>query len=883
MTLPDLTITSTSGESHSYFALQTPQTATQHTKSVPDFRYSERLDTSPAQAGGQYDMRDATSDKALAQLDWTGGSLQSTLDSPNSTANRFLSSVSMNTRKAGELTLSSPVAHVPSTGVTGPVFAALEKLWLGYTAGGVKSTPDNGATWSTYALTGSPNGVIGDFASEGANVYVCIPGGTVPGVWRITAAGVVTKWSSAVGICSIAYNGGYLYGSTNSGAGIFDNAGAYTQVTPAFMTGVTTTNVDLQTAGNGVYWVMTQGGKSYAYQLTKDVGQNAYATQFAEYPNSFVATCSVGYLSMVYVGGYFESSTAGVGQGCVYVNATNTPSSAPLFQLGCKPEETSDPSSVQNDNRIFALAAGVKDLYVCCNRAVYRWDLDGAGLSHCFDLDGSMLGNTQVNWNAGSLISWDCSSLTSGPHPKFHPNAWTVTPDTEASWTFTEHTGANWYAQLTGAAQVWTATTPTTGGVDPQLSNASGSTLELKMPTDLLGTGKCDVSLRDGAQEGYITIWDVPPSDLYYYGPYIELHRYVPTYAIHTERRYEHTYPTNIGPYWVTTAVADGLYAWTDDSAPYANQLVSGMNLTREVASGRYVCDNSTHLLNPGCGGTVRLTMQATQAIVSLNGDPATQISTNSLHATSATNQLQLSFATGFILDNLSLNSTSSTGAGEEIEVLNHAGIAYSRGSVMCPYSCTAGQGYAHTVAGFAAYGELVSSPTMFHTGSMPKDFRHVIISHDALPMGSSVTCDWWLDGNPGSGTAVLASDGTHTLVEMNVTGSNMQTRLRMTSDATQTFSPRVTAITTYWDFVRAKVNTYWLDCATGAGGNSWGEDPETALRFVWACADEQALYADRLHTYVGSIHDLQFTEAAASVSEGLSGIVQIAVREVPV
>ncbi len=100
-------------------------------------------------------------------------------------------------------------------------------------------------------------------------------------------------------------------------------------------------------------------------------------------PDGFVGTSMVGYLGNVYVGGYWESTDADVGQGSIYLISDG--GATPLVTIGENPDWTAVPTAAENDNRVLALAVSGKDLYFALPRGVYRWDLDDAGYSHLFD------------------------------------------------------------------------------------------------------------------------------------------------------------------------------------------------------------------------------------------------------------------------------------------------------------------------------------------------------------------------------------------------------------------------------------------------------------------------------------------------------------------
>ena len=189
--------------------------------------------------------------------------------------------------------------------------------------------------------------------------------------------------------------------------------------------------------------------------------------------------------------------------------------------------------------------------------------------------------------------------------------------------------------------------------------------------------------------------------------------------------------------------------------------------------------------------------------------------------------------------------------------------------------------GWALTSGGYNDIGWLTQSPTTFHTGSMKKDFRYASVSHDVLPDGATVRpMSWLIDGVYGTADGVAYSP-QETRYPIDRQGYSIETTLGMTPDYTHSISPIVHGINVIWNFVKNKKHTYSLDCRSGANAGRWGEDPDTALKFLYATANERASFEDRFAgVYQGAIESVEFTPAPISSSEGPSGIAKIVVRE---
>ena len=189
--------------------------------------------------------------------------------------------------------------------------------------------------------------------------------------------------------------------------------------------------------------------------------------------------------------------------------------------------------------------------------------------------------------------------------------------------------------------------------------------------------------------------------------------------------------------------------------------------------------------------------------------------------------------------------------------------------------------GWALTSGGYNDIGWLTQSPTTFHTGSMKKDFRYASVSHDVLPDGATVRpLSWLIDGVYGTADGV-AYGSQETRFPIDQQGYSIETTLGMTPDYTKSISPVVKGINVVWNFVKNKKHTYSLDCRSGAEAGRWNENPETALKFLYATANERATFEDRFAgVYQGAIESVEFTPAPISLSEGPSGIAKIVVRE---
>jgi hypothetical protein len=481
----DLVITNNAGESHGYVLCLDRQYGDPiaHTKAAPNVGMSNAA--TPAQAGGPYDVRDYDGDKAISHIDWTLGAGQVSLDADGATPFMFRDSSCIDISRPGELRLSRAVVDTPLAGTVGPMFSALGYLWKGNSLGALSYSSDEGATW--VACDGyTSTAPISGWTTDGVRLYICIPSGATYTVYANTAADINTfaKFGStgtAEAIRHICYYGGVLIGSTLSRAGVINKdtgvfaAAASALSTPNFLN-ETMTTVGLVSAGNSAYWIVSQGAKAFVYALKLDPSANVMTTeQYMEMPDGFVATCAMGYMSRVYIGGYYASATDGVGKGCIYICSDSEVGL--LLELGESPENTAVPESIENDNRIFAICSASKDLYFLTNQAIYKWDIDGGGWSHVCDFPGAGSSQLVVVWDPGSLYSWDGQVATVPDAPHYGMPAgytMTYTGTGTAAWSYLSNQ-ALWSSSSGDKVCIATGSP---SGLDA-LSNTTGTTLQM--------------------------------------------------------------------------------------------------------------------------------------------------------------------------------------------------------------------------------------------------------------------------------------------------------------------------------------------------------------------------------------------------------------------
>jgi len=952
--MSDLTVTNHDGTSHEYLIAVGEANPVVHQKSAPNVPLQTGGTSSPTQAGGQYDVRDSEGGKAIAHLDWSLGAGQKTLDTQESNSSKFLASASIDVSRPGEMRLLRTVTDTHVENTAGPAFSACGYLWLGGAKGTLKYSSDNGANWTSATIGGTAiTAAISSFCTDGVKVYFCVPSGASKGIWANTAAtpGTFAKFGSTgttEEIRHLAYSGGYLYAATAAGAGWVDaTTGVYTKKTSLFLN-TTNTSVALAAAGNSVFWVVAQGNRSYVYMLYTDaLNTTVYTEQYAEFPSGFKATCALGYLSTVYIGGYFESAYSGVGKGAVYVCAEGY--AAPLFEIGEQPETTDVPASTDNDNRIYALCEAGKDLYVLTNNACYRWDIDGGGYSHAFPFTGAGASELVTTWSAGSAISWDGTDPGGGMHL---PSGYVTTESGTGTPSFS-YTGGVFAYNCSDWSPVgkWSrmdaVCTPTGGEV---FNNATGTTVEFSI-TQCQGSS-LGISLRDGSYETrviYHKTWINTLTDVHHYVYLLEYDgatglwyrdAYPKFFELpQTGQMYTGAHTLKItlqgtlatlyidgvavtSTYYVKpnaaanaltlqliagTLTAFGGHPWdyteflAQPGLLYADWY-SGINIKSLNPPGSFlpygsyanyiyidsikvnnagwqpaastsdtvfrpsIAHHKGALLAPYAVGTDAKSLTITAATVA---NP-TIITTSAAHGIAGTTQV-INISGSNSTPTIDGNHTATYIDATRFSIPVNVTIAATTGSVKYNHNT----GYSLSASTYATSGWLTQSPTNFHAGSILKDFRYVSVAHDPLPVGTSLTMQWWIDGSSGNVSGVTS--GQETRFTINARGYSIKTKIGLLGDGSAT--PVVKSVNVVWDFVKSVKHQYLLDCRNGLRG--WSDDPETAIAFLFATADEEATFTDRFEgEYEGTIEQVEFVQANRSLRVGYEGLLRVTVRE---
>lgn len=486
----DLVVTGPDGTSIGYFIYPKGQTPLSLAVKAPQLTGAVLED--PSDAGSVYSVRDQ-GQPALVFRDWSRGAGQKSHETGDAHAARFFTAQGVDTSVKGELRLAHPAALTAATTVAGILLTALGKVWLTYTP--AAADPRNtvrywdGSAWQSVPYAGT-DPTSGAFALATDGQYLYVAHGGSDGIWRVTdsdADGSFTdeslaQWSTETGITELCFSGGYMYGAKATAVGYFDETPAWNQLSPTAI-GATLETTGLATAGGWVYWGTHKDGVTKLYRTQFD-GTNEWFEDVCDFPTGFVATCLVGYLGHVFVGGYYQCATTNVGQGALYMVAEGTPTL--LTVIGDNPDDTTDPGSVDNDNRVRAMTAAGKDLYILTTRRVVRWDLDDGGYSPvCSVPQGTA---SSMAWT--SALSLDGTAVPVNP-----PWVPTGTGDVSAAGGFII------ISCDVGESKIYTATL--TGG--DMLSNSTGWTSDLSIVPNAEGAL---LRFLDGTYETRLQIYD---------------------------------------------------------------------------------------------------------------------------------------------------------------------------------------------------------------------------------------------------------------------------------------------------------------------------------------------------------------------------------------
>lgn len=849
--------------------------------------------STPAQAGGAYDVRDSEGVKALAHLSWHLGAGQKTLDTADASPYMFETSRNMDISKKGELSVLPTTGYSQLT-ATGPIASLLGHLYVARYGGGLYDI-----TGDTVACTGLPDNPVTSLCSDGASIYATVPTGPSAGIYKASPSDNAFSRVSEELISILVFTGGFFFGAyTDSGKCKVAMLNDYMEIdsdliTPDALSTVTT--VGLATSGrygHDVFWLVSAESQAYVYQISYSANFLS-VQQFAEFPSGFNATCIFGYLASVYVGGYWSSEYSNVAQGQIYVCADGY--TAPLMELGERPERTPDQVDNKNDNRVWSITGFERDLIFTTSRGIYRWDIDDGGYSHLAPLDNSGLGEQQIVFVPG----------TPGVDPP--PISWNPTVEDMSR-------PLGWYAFHRDETIDWHPSYGQDGAVLPlqfgdvldwrqfgsEVYRASYeftvAEIDFRLITDhtrylLDGEFAFFLSIYRKTDSGTTVSSLAIAHNKYDSNRYAVLKRVRPYREKWLQDGTTLTYSSFL--YWdipCATGQTNRQEAWRVRSSPALQQLFLDGNykVWDEPQQPGYVnINNERH--------TLRVMYVDGRYPVYLDGEYVEELGNPEPEDASGSGYFidpdisRIYIGLSSYIGIYSVNIDDGTVVVDpipprnDVEVLSFSGVATHKGRIYAPYyvASEVERGVSSTTRTINPTASLKQSKTTLHTGTLYKDFKYVDVRY-----GNATELDGFDMKVTIDGVTRTITDYTEPIAgvrrfAIGTRGTDITTELVVRHKNNARSSAVFHSINVFWDFVKVKMHEYILDCRAGAAGGRWMQDAESAIGFINTCGDSRVLVEDAVSgEYYGNIESIEYIKANTSTLEGPSGIVKLVIRE---
>lgn len=842
--------------------------------------------STPAQAGGAYDVRDSEGVKALAHLSWHLGAGQKTLDTADASPYMFETSRNMDISQKGELSVLPTTGYSQLT-ATGPIASLLGHLYVARYGGGLYDI-----TGDAVACTGLPDNPVTSLCSDGASIYATVPTGASAGIYKASPSDNAFSRVSEELISILVFTGGFFFGAyTDSGkckvAMLNDDMEIDSDlITPDALSTVTT--VGLATSGrygDDVFWLVSAESQAYVYQISYSANFLS-VQQFAEFPSGFNATCIFGYLASVYVGGYWSSEYSNVAQGQIYVCADGY--TAPLMELGERPKRTPDPADNKNDNRVWSITGFERDLIFTTSRGIYRWDIDDGGYSHLAPLDNSGLGEQQIVFVPGTPgvdpppISWNPT-----PEDLTRPAGWALSMDSPGvSWHTTDgNLPVQYGSHMPGDARLvvyradydftvaeidFTVFEDPEGGL-PIGYKAFDIVVYNRSASDLTASSLALVWNRYDASNGVVLKRGHPHRTV----------RYTDGVLTYSDDWYWDFVGRNVtgGPTWwelegniplQNLFYAGKLTVWDEKSKPGYVNLYGGDRHTLRImyVDGRY---------------PVYLDGEYVEEL----GNPEPDVGGQNGYDNPESSCFYLSFYSYIGIYSVNIDDgtvvVDPIPPRNDVEVLSFSGVATHKGRIYAPYyvASEVERGVSSTTRTINPTASLKQSKTTLHTGTLYKDFKYVDVRY-----GNATELDGFDMKVTIDGVTRTITDYTEPIAgvrrfAIGTRGTDITTELVVRHKNNARSSAVFCSINVFWDFVKVRMHEYILDCRAGAAGGRWMQDAESAIGFINKCGDSRVLVEDAVSgEYYGNIESIEYIKANTSTLEGPSGIVKLVIRE---
>lgn len=410
------------------FLIDWSSTDTQPWALILEEQESPKLTGVSDQEDENYGFRDLVDAWRISFTNFGGGQGQRHRDNARSSMSEFWRSFCVDIDHPGDLRLQPEVRNFPLTNLGNMTDEFLDRIWTSDVRGNLWTFNPLTEKWDNYFPNLAGNGYpVSALRSDGINLYVAYGGGN-GGLWRVTqqvnlgrASGlppsgieVVSTHHSCVGLCELAFAGGYIYASKGGECGYIDvirygdmESTQFFSMSPlAIVPHENMTSFGLCSMNNSIYWGVrgANGGRSQVYQLQYNPSDLQGITKkfelFDELPTGFVGTSMNSYVQQLFVAGYYKGAPTAYEQGVVYISTDNGISL--LTRIGDSYAERVHPAGPPSDsmpygNRIIGLMGYNDVLWILTSSGFWKWNLRYGGLSHVGPVTSSY-GQQLITW-----------------------------------------------------------------------------------------------------------------------------------------------------------------------------------------------------------------------------------------------------------------------------------------------------------------------------------------------------------------------------------------------------------------------------------------------------------------------------------------------------
>lgn len=716
----DLVIEDGDGEAHGYVVWwaseEQPFKVTRGKAALPT-----NNSQSAAKSGSNYSVRDQDSEYIIPMVNFQKGEGQKSMDGEDGSAEKYYRSRCIDVSREGEFRIHAATTDLEDSDVSGILCPYRNYMIASFDPTGpdgsgnydqIRYSASNAAAYSEVDFAGTPPaGNVVDIVCDGQYAYAAIDG--TDGIWRGYPTTSADQWTelstsdSAHSMTSLAYCGGYLYGSKGN-AYATSSIGAFDYASPRVWTAmllnpstsnstVTTTN-KLVPMGTYVYWLHGNAGHTRifkAQEASTDVFQ-----EICTFPSGYYARDLCEYAGYLYAIGYWLHGSR---------------DKTTCFMISPDGDMTNlfDMERENIASRAVRCQAWQWYIYFLLDDGnLYRWDLKHGGYSHVFNVPSTA---------SSSSFAWDVTeAMTAAMDYEGAGRVWTRT--TAGSPT-EQYVDGKWGSVCDAGEYIWY----TLYAQDTDLTSATGSTHELK----------CNINAQKGSYNRYIFFCRDDTYDFY-----AHIIAY-PSYHVST------TLPSGA---MSTQIFPGGMYLYVDDGsgvgwgskAKFALPSTTGYQTFRMCVKGNtamlYYNGKLAHRLVATRGGVYK---NQRTGLISYPGISGT---------------LTLASSNNWV-DQYRYSNYGSYGPGAEYSMVTTCDLKFL-GSPWVAIKDkgiykqdTPGDSYVQYLIDGVTRPFLETSWSSFNMGGVDKWFTRIDIDHDPLLGGSDqgIQVTWYIDSDEGS------------------------------------------------------------------------------------------------------------------------------------